>query len=181
MKHKQKQQLPLIPADSALAQLERRLAVMQGIPTNPPPDVLPLILNANMSDRWRPPDERVLSEPAAMQMIRRCAVAVILDNAPPMYQRPRSTATLEWVMGQLAKLSPSLAGQFSDDTLQKDIEDWAYNPKTGRRRGRRGGRSSQPLHRKSNVKMVKPPQKTKANVVKPPRRKTKASANRPTK
>ncbi len=170
-KQKQKQQLPLIPADSALAQLARRLRIIQGIPTNPPPDVLPLILDALLADDWRPPGYRVLSARAAMQAVRRVTVSAILDSAPPEYQRPRSTRTLDWVKEQLAEFLPSLHGTFADDTLEKDIDHWAYDPETGRRRKRQ----AKPPH---NLKMGRRLTK-QVKPAKPPRRKTKASANRP--
>jgi hypothetical protein len=158
-------QPPLIPADSALVRLARRLSVFQGIPTNPPPDALPLILEALLTDGWRPPRYRVLSKKASGQLIRRALVFVILDNAPPEYQRPRSTRTLEWVKEQVPRLSPLLAEQFpsSDDTLQKDIEDWAYNPETGRQRKQRRVKAAEPPTKKSNVKRVKPHRKTKGS------------------
>jgi hypothetical protein len=139
----QKQPPPSIPPESALARLARRLMVIQGISTNPPPEVLPLILDALETDGRSPLDARILGERKAMQTIRRIVVGVLLDDAPPVYQRPRSTRTLDWVKERLPTLSPLLP-RVSDDTLQKDIEDWAYNRETGRRRRRRQARAIKP-------------------------------------
>jgi hypothetical protein len=142
-------------------------------------DVLPLLVQ-DLLDDGVPLDRyygRVLSKRAAKQAIRRAAVGVILDGAPPEYQRPRGKGTFDYVAEQLQKLSPLLAEQYpaSYDTLQKDIEDWAYNPETGRRRRRTQSKANRPPHEKAAAKSAKTLGKTMANAVKPgkpPRRKT---------
>jgi hypothetical protein len=152
---KQKQKAPT--ASGPIEQLAGRLTMRRAIPTGEPTDIVGLIYSANLAAGWRPPKGLFLNKREALQAVRRAAIGVILDNAPPEYQRqPRGKNIFNYVREELGKLSPRLAEQeFSDETIQKDIEDWAYYREIGKQKVREA-RAAKPPPTKAKVRRKRP-------------------------
>lgn len=153
---------PSIPEGSALARLAEGLAVRGAIgPPYTGPLTLQWILDALRADGWRPPKAsqaeggRISGKRrGGPRLIRRIVVGDLMNNAPDEYQNnPRAIRTIEWVHKELQDMSAVL-GEFSFETIAKDIEDWAYNPATGpRRQSVRGGVTKK---RKKKPKKARP-------------------------